>query len=194
MATINQVIPKWRELRIHKSSPVQRGSSIKLARECPGYLATHYFPDIPLGSAHAGFRCEDLERQTFEDESFHLVITQDVFEHLFRPDLAQQEIWRTLKPGGFHVHTVPIYRSLIQTVQRAERLSDGSIRHLKEPPEYHGNPINSSGSLVTYHYGYDYADLVASWAPFDVEIRRFNNRTSGIVAAFTEVTICQKRG
>jgi hypothetical protein len=29
-----------------------------------------------------------------------------------------------------------------------------------EPPEYHGNPISSEGSLVTVHWGYDIADYI----------------------------------
>ncbi|WP_262296545.1 hypothetical protein [Microvirga sesbaniae] len=66
-----------------------------------------------------------------------------------------------------------------------------------EEPEYHGNPADPSdpegGSLVTYRYGYDVADLIAEWAPFDVEIRRFNDRTHGIIAEFTEVIVCRKR-
>jgi len=65
------------------------------------------------------------------------------------------------------------------------------VVHLAEP-EYHGNPIDPKGSLVTFHYGYDLADLIAEWTPFDVEIRRFHQRSSGIVAEFSEVVVCRK--
>jgi len=44
------------------------------------------------------------------DESFDLVITLDVFEHVLRPAKAFAEIARTLKPGGAHIYTVPYYR------------------------------------------------------------------------------------
>jgi hypothetical protein len=37
----------------------------------------------------------------------------------------------------------------------------------------------------------DLADLIAGWTPFDVEIRRFHQR-SRIVAEFSEVIICRK--
>ena len=79
-------------------------------RECPEYLPTHFFADTPRGQIHKGFRCEDLMAQTFENESFDLVITSDVFEHL--PDVAPavREIMRTLKPGGAHIFTVPWVR------------------------------------------------------------------------------------
>ena len=54
------------------------------------------------------------------------------------------------------------------------------------------NTIDPNGSLVTFHYGYDLADKIAQWTPFEVEIRRFNQRHLGIVAEFTEVIICKK--
>lgn len=41
---------------------------------------------------------------TLEDESFDLVISQDVFEHLFNPELAFAEVARTLELGGAHLY------------------------------------------------------------------------------------------
>jgi len=35
-----------------------------------------------------GVTCKDLEQQTFADETFDLIVTQDVLEHDFRPDLV----------------------------------------------------------------------------------------------------------
>jgi SAM-dependent methyltransferase len=192
MATIKSELPNWAALRLHESSPMERGASLRLRRECVGYVASQFFAGVEPGTQHQGFRCEDLERQTFADGAFDLVVTQDVMEHVFHPELAHQEIWRTLSPGGMHIHTVPIYKDKIKSERRAELLADGSFHHLAAP-EYHGNPVDAEGSLVTFHYGYDYADLVAEWAPFDVEIRRYNDRTRGIVAEFTEVVICRKR-
>jgi SAM-dependent methyltransferase len=77
-------------------------SSKKLRSECAGYIETQFDLTVPLGEVHRtrGYRCEDLERQTFADNSFDLVITQDVFEHIVKPDLAIREIARTLRPGG----------------------------------------------------------------------------------------------
>jgi 2-polyprenyl-3-methyl-5-hydroxy-6-metoxy-1,4-benzoquinol methylase len=44
-----------------------------------------------------GFRCEDIESLSFGNESFDLVITQDVMEHVLNPALAFAEIGRILK-------------------------------------------------------------------------------------------------
>ena len=191
--TIEDECPNWRDLRIHESSPLMRGASPVLAHECRDYVATYFFPGVPPGDLHRGFRCEDLECQTFADESFDIVISQDVMEHVLNPERAYQEVWRTLRPGGVYIHTTPIYKDLVASQRRADRRADGSIHHLFEP-EYHGNPIDDAGALVTFHFGYDLADLIAEWADFDVEIRRFNDRTHGIVAEFSDVIICRKRG
>jgi hypothetical protein len=115
-----------------------------------------------------------------------------VMEHVFEPEAVYCEIWRTLRPSGLYLHTTSIYKERVKSARRAVRLGDGSISYLAKP-EYHGNPIDAQGSLVTWHYGYDLPDLIARWTPFDVEVRRFNDRRHGIVAEFTEVIICKKR-
>jgi hypothetical protein len=71
-------------------------------------------------------------------------------------------------------------------------LPDGSIRHLVEPAEYHGNPVDASGSLVTIDYGYEIGREIAEWAPFDVRISRFWDPTHGIIGDYTEVIVCTK--
>jgi hypothetical protein len=191
MLTLEQLAPDWRELRIHESSPINRGVSPLLQRCCPGYVASQLFNGVPRGTLAGGIRCEDLERQTFPDGSFDLVITQDVTEHVFEPAAVYREIWRTLRPNGLYLHTVPIYKQRMSSAKRATRRNDGSIKHLARP-EYHGNPVDERGSLVTWHYGYDLHELIALWAPFAVEIRRFRDRWHGIVAEFTEVVVCRK--
>lgn len=191
MHVIRELMPDWKLRLLHEGSPGNRGASVVLARDCPGYVASQYFPKIARGSLHHGVRCEDIEQQTFQDQSFDLVVTQDVMEHVFNPEAAYREIWRTLRSGGLHVHTTPIYKNLVLTERRASLAADGSIVHLAEP-EYHGNPVDPKGSLVTFHYGYDLADLIAGWTTFDVEIRRYNQRSKGIVAEFSEVVVCRK--
>ena len=62
--------PGWRELAIHESSPSPRGISALLAREARNYTPTQYFPDQPPGAIVRGIRNEDLEAQSFGDETF----------------------------------------------------------------------------------------------------------------------------
>jgi SAM-dependent methyltransferase/predicted O-methyltransferase YrrM len=156
-AVLRSRFPEWQRLRVHESSP---GTTLSrcLAASCPGYVATHYFPDAPGGTIRDGYRCEDLERQTFPDEVFDLVITLDVMEHLFDWEAAFREIARTLAPGGAHLFTTPKYPELRRSEVQAMRRLEG-IEHLREP-EFHHNPIDPQGSLVTVHWGDDIGDIV----------------------------------
>jgi hypothetical protein len=192
MTVVDDVLPGWRNASIHESSPNPYGASAVFAKECQGYTPSQFFKDAPLGDFVSGVRCENLENQTFPDASFDLVITMDVMEHVFHPDEAHREIWRTLKPHGFHIHTTPIYPDVATTKIVATIADDGKVTHL-ETPEYHGNPVDNKGALVTVRYGQDIGELISKWAPFDVEIRRFNDKTHGIVGGFTDVIICRKR-
>jgi SAM-dependent methyltransferase len=191
MLVINQLLPSWVLLDIHESSPGPRGVSRLLSTRAPRYTSTHFWPTVEPGTIHQHMRCENLERQTFRSESFDLVVTQDVMEHIFQPNKAYEEIYRTLRWGGYYIHTAPIYKELAQTQRKAALGEDGQVTYLAEP-EYHANPISEEGSLVTFHYGHDLAGLITQWSDFDVEIRRFADRTHGIVAEFTDVIVCTK--
>lgn len=190
MVAIDKFYPNWRELRIHESSPANRGVSKKLAEQCPGYVATQFHASVPEGSRHPerGWRCENLERQTFSDACFDLVITQDVLEHMFDPDAACREIARTLRPGGAHIATTPMVRRAQPTIVCAERNPDGSINHL-QPPDYHGNPVDEQGSLVTFWWGYDLASRIDRVAPFNTMIWSVEDRGRGIDGPLNEVLV-----
>jgi SAM-dependent methyltransferase len=139
------VFPDWRHLAIHESSPAARGISTKLQRECERYVASHYFPNAPWGSTVYGFRNENLENQTFVDESFNIVLTLDVMEHVNDPEQVVKEVARTIRPGGAYIFTTPTYKGEVTTVRRARYRLDGSVEHLVTPAEYHGNPISEQG-------------------------------------------------
>ncbi|WP_242109638.1 class I SAM-dependent methyltransferase [Luteimonas aquatica] len=190
---LNRVAPDWRKLRIHESSPATRGISAKLRRECAGYTGSHFFPDSPMGEQVGGYRNENLEAQTFEDGIFDIVVTLDVFEHVFQPGAMIKEIHRTLKPGGIYLCTFPIRAGQVESHKPRARLRpDGSVEHL-EKPEYHGNPINEEGALVTWDYGYTIHQMLSYWADFDVEILRFSKQSIGVLGEYTDVVLCTKR-
>lgn len=182
----------WRKLAIHESSPGNRGISPKMRRECPGYVASQFFPGEPLGAVVKGSRNENLEAQTFSDQSFDVVVTLDVMEHVNMPDLVAREVARTLKPGGAYLFTVPTFKGGVKSERRSFYRQDGSVEHYAEP-EFHGNPVSDAGSLVTFHYGYDLAEKIYQWSGLDVEVSRFHDHHFGIVGEFTEVYLAAKR-
>lgn len=185
-------MPHWRDQRIHEAAPINRGISAKMRNGCPLYVGSHYFPAEPLGSVVRGARNENLEALTFPDCSLDITVSMDVMEHVNEPEICFREIHRTLVPGGVYIFTAPTHKDLAVSRRVARFLADGTPEHL-EKPEYHGNPVNPMGSLVTFRYGYDLPALIARWADFDVEVRRFNDLTRGIIGELTETYVCRKR-
>ncbi len=87
--------------------------------------------------------------------------------------------------------TFPIIKSQVEALIFRATLVNGNIELLK-PAEYHGNPIDELGSLVTVDYGYEIHQRFTEWTDFNVEIVRFNRRDIGVLGEFTEVVVCQK--
>lgn len=190
---LNEVCPDWAQKRIHESSPEPRGISLRMSQGVPGYTATQFYPDIPLGDNSRGFRNENLESLTFADNSFDIFVGLDVMEHVNYPERVFAEARRTLVPGGICIFTTPTYKQRTQTERRAMYRDDGSVNFMGFEPEYHGNPVSDSGALVTFHYGYDLPDLIGQWSGMDTRVCRFHDRRHGILGEFTEVYLCVNR-
>jgi SAM-dependent methyltransferase len=147
--------PGFRRLRIYE--PGTSGPLRRFLRDLPGYEQSDYVP--PSGTAKGGakIRHEDLHALSFADESFDLVITSDIFEHVRRPMVAFAEIRRVLKTGGWHVFTVPVQAPIPAcSVARVDTSGDTDVHLL--PPYYHGDGKGGK-SLVYTDFG---QDLIAS--------------------------------
>lgn len=180
--------PEHRSFRVHESSSCEPASE-KIARDCPGYVPTQLFPDVTSGEYKNGVRCENLERMTFPDSSFDLVITQDVFEHVMNPDKAFAEIARTLRPGGAHIFTVPLFQHN-KSLVRAEEVNGAVIHH--EKPEYHGNPVDEKGALVVREWGEDIVDYIYQCSGMVTTVYRPQDRNLGITGYFLEGFVSRK--
>ena len=187
---LQQSFPNWRALKIYESAS-SGAASEKLRREAAGYVGSQYYPNVPSGRMYRGFRSENLQRLSFPDDSFDLVVTQDVFEHVMEPASGFTEIERVLRPGGAHVFTVPLYPRP-RTVKRAHLAGKVIVHDL--PPDYHENPVDQSGSLVVHEWGHDLPDQIAAWTSLETEIIRLHAPQWGVVGEFTEVVISRKRG
>lgn len=184
---LDEHVSAWHDLVVHESSP----SNDFLSRWCRDYSGSQYFADVPRGGERNGVRSEDVEDLTFPDDSIDLFITQDVLEHVFRPDRALQEIHRVLRPGGMHVFTAPKHRGLDRSRQRAQLSADGRVQHILNE-EYHGNPIGDNKALVTWDYGYDFEALASAWVGVGVQTHSRVDRGRGIDAEFNEVFVIRK--
>lgn len=189
---LSRVAPEWPRLRLHECSPADRAVSSKLRAGCKGYVSSQYFPGIPRGTLHQGHRSEDLEALTFADGSLDLHCHLDVLEHVNRPARCFAEMERSLAPGGRMIFTTPYHQSLPTTERRAYYSPTGPV-HLATPPEYHGNPIDEKGALVTFRYGCDLPELIRIWAPScTVEMITYTAPEHGILGTFREVFVVTK--
>jgi len=112
----------------------------------PKYHGSEYTDDPAKRAQLYPIDFQDLEALTLQSDSFDIVSTNEVLEHVPSIDASLREICRVLKPGGWHIGTVPFAFMNEESVIRA-RLVDGKVEHLMEP-EYHGNPMSDQGSLV----------------------------------------------
>lgn len=188
---LDRFVPQWRQLAMHEFAP-GGPSSAYLRRHCRGYSCSHYLPQVPFGRyclQHKAFS-QNIEALTYPDESFDLLVSQDVMEHVLAPEAAWREMARVLKPGGVHVYTVPWYPDESCSRRRAE-LVEGRIRHLA-PAQYHGNPVDSKGSLVTIDWGLDMPDVIFRLCGMTTTVSLERDRHYGLDGEFLEVFISRK--
>lgn len=123
------------------------------------YTRSYLWPDVRRGQVKDGVRCEDVTRLTFEDQSFDLIISSEVMGHVFDYQTAFKELWRVLKPGGYHVFTTPLSWPLAaSTVERATE-KGGRVRHHQPARFVTGG--DGAPSLVCTEFGADLLDLLA---------------------------------
>jgi SAM-dependent methyltransferase len=99
---------------------------------------------------------QNLEALTFPDDTFDLVITSDVMEHVRLDDRAHCEIRRVLKPGGIYLFTVPHFRHVRETFYRVavQDPDDTSKDVYLTEKEYHGDANSEEGRALSYRsYG-----------------------------------------
>ena len=127
-------------------------------RQYPNCVGSEYLGETCApGVVNAeGVRNEDLERLSFADQSFNLVMSFDVLEHVVDARRSMQEVFRCLDHGGTFLWTAPFDSGKKQNTVRAA-LKDGKIVHLM-PPEYHGDPMNPDGVLCFRYFGWDILD------------------------------------
>src|SRR4051794_947346 len=170
-STIAELIdePGFRELSIWEPGTV--GPFRAYFGPLPNYVMSGYWPDVPLGEERDGLRCEDLMAVTFPDQSFDLVITSDIFEHVRKPYVGFAEVHRILRPGGRHIFSIPVQAPMRDvTIERVDTSSDEDVFLLE--PRYHGGPGNGR-HLVYNDFGLDLILHLVD-VGFDTEVVAFD--------------------
>jgi Methyltransferase domain len=127
------------------------------------------------GTTIKGCRHEDIQKLSFPDKSFDLIISLEVLEHVPFPDRAFRELRRCLRDGGAALITAPFKDTRAHDEIRAQLKESGEIEHLMEP-EYHGNPVDPEGGALCFRYfgwdilerlrdvGFSQAEIVFYWS------------------------------
>jgi O-antigen biosynthesis protein len=99
------------------------------------YYNIWYEPDILKSGKYDKRKYGNLEKLTFPDNYFDVILSSDVFEHI-RLDLdAFTEVYRTLKPGGCLILQVPFAGVDNNTIELVRVEGDKDI--FLAPPQYH---------------------------------------------------------
>lgn len=178
--------PAWRQASLWELAPAGPASEM-LRRECEAYVGSHFWPDTPPGTVVDGIRCEDVERPSFANGSLDLVVSSDVFEHVIGIEVALAQIARVLVPDGLHIWTTPRYQDRDRSVSRVTRSATG-LDYLV-PPEFHLDPVDSGGALVTFDWGRDLAERVEAASGMATMAFHVESRRHGLLGEFSEVFV-----
>jgi SAM-dependent methyltransferase len=146
----------------------------------PNTVGSEYLGDKykPGEINESGIRNEDFTNLSFSDNEFDLVLSFEVFEHIPNFINAFSESLRTLKPGGHLIFTVPFNMNSKSNLVRA-MIKNGIVEHI-HPPEYHGDPVNSSeGCLCFYHFGWEVLEQLKTTGFEDVNAMSFYSKKFG---------------
>ncbi len=178
LKTIAPGIESIAELSTHESlkrlcmyEPGITGPFRKHLKNAKLYTNSYYYPELKLGESRDGVRNENLECLTFSDNSYDLVITSDILEHIRNPYTAFKEVNRILKPDAPHIFTIPMLHPLQKkTVVRVDTSGIKDVHLI--PPHYH---IAGDGgkSLVYNDFGLDLMDIIQSQTNAKVKIFDF---------------------
>ena len=147
---------------------------------------SEYFDGCRSGERRDGILCQDVQRLSFDDESFDLVVSEDVFEHV--PDYRRgfAEVRRVLKPGGYHIFSVPF--SLTGPTTERFELRDGAPVPVL-PVESHGDPVRGTVPVFT-DFGSDLPEVLTG-VGFEVRLewsQPQEEKRYGTFASYTFVT------
>jgi len=150
----------------------------ELTRIYPNTIGSEYLDSkYKSGTIVDGIRHEDSTCLSFPSNSFDLVLSLDVFEHVFDLEKSFNEAFRILKSPGRLIFSIPFYLKRDKTSKRAE-IKNGNIVYLKKP-HYHGNPISDKGSLVVYEISWDCLDMLKKCGFKDAYLTAGYNRKTG---------------
>lgn len=176
-----------KEVKVHEFS--QHGAIYQYLKKRFKHLSTsEYYEDTEPGAYKKGIQCQDVQQLTFDDSSFDLMTSTEVFEHVPDDTKGYQEIYRCLKKDGYFVFSVPM-DGRQATVERA-KIENGKLVHFMEP-EYHQDHLRTEGILAFRNYGLDLKDKLERTGFSKVEMKLIEDKKYSIYPA-KRIFVCKK--
>ena len=151
------------------------------------YLGDH----IPFGQSDSnGIRNETLCNLQFPTESFDIVVSLDVLEHIPDYRAAFLECCRVLKKGGRLLWSVPFIPDSENNIICAE-IKDGKVHH-NMPPQYHGDPLSNKGILCFTYFGWEMLEEMHSAGFTDVYAVAYHSLAFGYLGGVQFIFIARK--
>jgi SAM-dependent methyltransferase len=168
--------------------PALHGPFVNNFKKLSRYCQSYFWPERTLGSRDdKGIRCEDITKLTFPDNSFDLVITSDVMEHIYDFKGAFAEIQRVLKPGGVHIFSIPNAWPFPDHCEQRVAVIDGVEHHIK-PARYHTGG-DGTPCIVYTDFGADLIDIIDTGRSKTQAVRRH----SGIDPCYVNATFVTRK-
>jgi len=146
ISSLNQISGiKKKIYNTESSGPIHN----KLLKAKNYYFSEYFGENYKSGEKVNGIRNENLNHLSFKNETFDLVLSSDVFEHIATPFKAHGEVYRVLKKGGCHIFTVPFLKDKYLNENRAIIKNNKTI-HLMEPI-YHLDGIRPENGILVYN-------------------------------------------
>ena len=143
------------------------------------YYTSEY--DVLPGISH-----QNLTNLTFSDNSFDLIISEHIMEHVNDPKKAFNEIYRVLKKDGRYIFTIP-FESKNKSLTRIDKNYNILITK-----KYHLDPLRAEGALVFNDFSKK--DFFEKYVPSTFRSKEIIEDVSIIngVKIISEVVILQK--
>lgn len=159
------------------------------------FVCSEYF-----GQAHSSGEIvgdvmhQDLQRTSFADETFDIVLTFEVFEHIPDALVAEREVVRILKAGGIYCFTVPFMPDGEHDLILAELGADGELKHFAEP-QYHGDPLRPEEGILVFRI-FSHLDLKERFEGLGCDFKTYRlwSKALGILDSNGWVHVARKAG
>jgi ubiquinone/menaquinone biosynthesis C-methylase UbiE len=125
---------------------------------------------------------------SFDDNTFDLIISQGVLEHIFDIKRALSELFRITRSSGACIIMVPFHRDSLKSGMLAREKEDGQIEQIVNPPEMHSDPVGEGGILTYWHHGWEFIQIMKEAGYQNVNVHFYNNVYKGYFGIQTIIT------